>query len=81
MVCLLQISFGQSSQAGLKTHRANDRLSDRRITDLGGGEETGIITAQIDPARIAKARGMVPSLQHDRGFTPPELARLPLAAG
>ena len=45
-----------------------------------GGEETGIITAQIDPERIAKARGMVPSLQHDRGFTPPELAPLRRAA-
>jgi deaminated glutathione amidase len=44
-----------------------------------GGEETGIITAQIDPTRIAKARGMVPSLQHDRGFRPPEITR-PLAA-
>jgi len=45
-----------------------------------GGEALGIITAQIDPERIAKARGMVPSLQHDRVFTPPELVRLPLAA-
>jgi predicted amidohydrolase len=45
-----------------------------------GGEAPGIITAQIDPARIAKARGMVPSLQHDRGFTPPKVARPPLAA-
>ncbi|MEA3067004.1 MAG: deaminated glutathione amidase [Sphingomonadales bacterium] len=45
-----------------------------------GGEETGIITAQIDPARIAKARGMVPSLQHDRRFAPPEVVRPPLAA-
>jgi predicted amidohydrolase len=44
------------------------------------GEETGIITAQIDPARIAKARGMVPSLQHNRGFAPPEVVRPPLAA-
>jgi predicted amidohydrolase len=44
------------------------------------GEETGIITAQIDPARIAKARGMVPSLQHDRGFALPEVVRPPLAA-
>ena len=44
------------------------------------GEETGIITAQIDPARIAKARGMVPSLQHDRSFTPPELTPLRRAA-
>jgi predicted amidohydrolase len=45
-----------------------------------GGEGTGIITAQIDPERIAKARGMVPSLQHDRGFTPPELNPLRRAA-
>jgi predicted amidohydrolase len=44
------------------------------------GEETGIITAQIDPARIAKARGMVPSLQHNRGFAPPEVVRPPPAA-
>ena len=45
-----------------------------------GGEEPGIITARIEPERIAKARGMVPSLRHDRAFTPPELVRLPLAA-
>jgi len=45
-----------------------------------GGEAPGIITAQIDPVRIAKARGMVPSLQHDRGFTPPEVVCLRLAA-
>jgi predicted amidohydrolase len=45
-----------------------------------GGEGPGIITAPIDPARIAKARGMVPSLQHDRGFTPPEVIHRPLAA-
>jgi deaminated glutathione amidase len=45
-----------------------------------GGEAPGIITAPIDPERIAKARGMVPSLQHDRGFTPPEVVHRPLAA-
>jgi deaminated glutathione amidase len=45
-----------------------------------GGEETGIISARIDPARIAEARGTVPSLTHDRAFTPPELAPRPLAA-
>jgi predicted amidohydrolase len=44
------------------------------------GEEPGIVTAQIEPERIAKARGMVPSLQHDRAFTPPQAARAPLAA-
>jgi deaminated glutathione amidase len=45
-----------------------------------GGEGVGIITAKIDPGRVAKVRGGLPSLQHDRDFTPPELARLPLAA-
>jgi predicted amidohydrolase len=45
-----------------------------------GGEEQGIITARIDPSRIAEVRRMVPSLQHDRTFTPPELAPRPLAA-
>ena len=45
-----------------------------------GGEETGIVTARIDPARIAEARRMVPSLQHDRAFTPPKVTRRPLAA-
>jgi predicted amidohydrolase len=45
-----------------------------------GGEGTGIVTAEIDLERIAKARGMVPSLKHDRGFTPPELTPLRRAA-
>jgi predicted amidohydrolase len=45
-----------------------------------GGEGVGIVTARIDPAEIAKARGMVPSLRHDRDFTPPALASRPLAA-
>ena len=45
-----------------------------------GGEGTGIAMARIDPARIAEARRMVPSLQHDRGFTPPETIPLRQAA-
>jgi len=46
-----------------------------------GGEGVGIISARIDPAAIAKARRMVPSLKHDRPFIQPELAvRPPLAA-
>jgi len=44
------------------------------------GEGVGIITARIDAARIAEVRRMVPSLQHDRAFTQPELASRPLAA-
>ena len=45
-----------------------------------GGEEPGIITARIEPERITKVRGMVPSLQHDRAFTPPQVISLPIAA-
>jgi predicted amidohydrolase len=37
-----------------------------------GGEEPGIVTARLDLDEIAKARGMVPSLKHDRSFAPPE---------
>ena len=45
-----------------------------------GGEQVGIITAKIDPARVAKVRGNLPSLRHDRDFTPPALMSRPLAA-
>ena len=45
-----------------------------------GGEGIGIITARIDPERIAKVRGGLPSLRHDRNFTPPAPASRPLAA-
>ncbi len=34
-----------------------------------GGEEPGIVYADIDPARVAKIRGMMPSLEHDRPYT------------
>ena len=44
------------------------------------GEGVGIISARVDAARIAEVRGMVPSLRHDRAFTPPEFAARPLAA-
>jgi deaminated glutathione amidase len=44
------------------------------------GEGVGTVSARIDVARIAEVRRMVPSLQHDRAFTPPELVSHPLAA-
>jgi hypothetical protein len=44
-----------------------------------GGEGVGIIIAKIDPDRVAKIRGGLPSLRHDRDFAPPEFVR-PLAA-
>ena len=33
-----------------------------------GGTEPGIIVAEIDPAKVAKARARIPSLQHGRRF-------------
>jgi len=36
-----------------------------------GGEEPGIVVAEIDPAEAAKARTMIPSLSHDRRFAAP----------
>ena len=47
-----------------------------------GGDEPGFIVADVDLARIAEARGMVPSLSHDRSYSGPEplAATRPLAA-
>lgn len=45
-----------------------------------GGEAVGVVTAAIDPEKTTEARRMVPSLRHDRAFTPPELVPLKLAA-
>jgi predicted amidohydrolase len=44
------------------------------------GEAIGFITAEIDTAKIAEARRMVPALRHDRAVPPPQPARAPLAA-
>ena len=45
------------------------------LADAGDG--VGIVSARIDPARIAEARRMVPSLGHDRPFARPERAAKP----
>jgi predicted amidohydrolase len=42
-----------------------------------GGETVGIVSAEIDTAMIAKARRMVPSLQHDRPYAAPVAATKP----
>ena len=39
-----------------------------------GGEEPGIVTARIEPAKVAEARAMIPALGHDRVFSPPIMA-------
>jgi predicted amidohydrolase len=37
-----------------------------------GGEDPGVIFAEVDTARVAEARRMIPSLRHDRPFAMPE---------
>ncbi len=36
-----------------------------------GGEEPGVVMAEIDPAAVARVRGQIPSLTHDRNFSGP----------
>jgi deaminated glutathione amidase len=44
-----------------------------------GGEAVGFVTAEIDPAKVDEARGMVPALRHDRDFARPGLPSLAVA--
>ncbi len=37
-----------------------------------GGEDVGVIMAEVDVARIAEARRKIPSLTHDRPYAAPE---------
>ena len=45
-----------------------------------GGNEPGVVLAEIDPAAVAKARAMVPSLVNDRDFTAAASEQAPAAA-
>lgn len=36
-----------------------------------GGEAPGIVYADLDPAAVARVRGMIPSLEHDRAYEHP----------
>jgi predicted amidohydrolase len=40
-----------------------------------GGEKPGVVIAEIDLAKVAEARKMVPSLEHDRTYAPPVLLK------
>jgi predicted amidohydrolase len=44
------------------------------------GQAVGFITAEIDPAKVAEARRMVPSLRHDRVIPTPRILGTPIAA-
>lgn len=46
-----------------------------------GGEAPGVVVAEVDPARVAEARRMVPALGHDRRFDAPAAAAHLRAAG
>ncbi len=46
-----------------------------------GGTAPGITLAEIDPAEVAKARAMIPALDHDRPFAAPSPAEPLRAAG
>jgi len=37
------------------------------------GDDEGVIVAEVDPARVAEVRRMIPSLTHDRSITGPEI--------
>jgi predicted amidohydrolase len=44
------------------------------------GEREGFVAADIDPAKVAAARAMIPALKHDRNFAGPELPTVGRAA-
>jgi len=44
-----------------------------------GGEKAGFVVADIDLAKVAEARKMVPSLQHDRKYAAPVLHKAAVA--
>ena len=46
-----------------------------------GGEGRGVVVAEVDPAAVDRARGMIPALQHDRPFGRPETPVLARAVG
>lgn len=37
-----------------------------------GGTDSGFVTAEVDPTKVAEARSMIPALSHDRPFAGPE---------
>jgi predicted amidohydrolase len=37
------------------------------------GEDVEVIYADIDPSRVTRVRGMIPSLEHDRAFRAPQV--------
>ena len=46
-----------------------------------GGEEAGVVLAEVDPARVEAARAMVPALRHDRRIASPKPVSVRRASG
>jgi len=44
------------------------------------GDSPGVIVAELDPAKVIEARGMIPALRHDRSFVAPEVPSAALFA-
>jgi len=44
-----------------------------------GPQKAGFVIAEIDLGKVAEARKMVPSLQHDRKYAPPALQKMTIA--
>jgi predicted amidohydrolase len=44
------------------------------------GDQAGFIIADIDPAKVAEVRAMIPALKHDRKFSGPEMPAVSRAA-
>lgn len=60
---------------GRKTHGHSLVVSPwGEILAEGSADRPGVILAEIDPAKAAEARAMIPALRHDRPFAPPEVA-------
>ncbi len=41
------------------------------------GTDSGVIVADVDPREVARVRGMLPSLEHDRAFEPARAGAMP----
>lgn len=66
--------YGQHGKA--KTYGHSLIVDPWGVVLADGGEERGFIQAEIDLSNVAKARHMVPALEHDRNYAPPANVRL-----
>jgi predicted amidohydrolase len=58
----------------------NGATADIEASVAEGGEGPDVILAEVDPARVAKARRKIPALQHARPFAEPEAGPARVAA-